>query len=171
MESLRAKVRDVPDFPKPGILFRDLTPVLADGPLLRETVEGLAAPFRKSGLTKVVGMEARGFIFGSLVAYVLGIGFVPLRKAGKLPYKTHRAEYALEYGEAALEMHIDALSPGDRVLLVDDLIATGGTAAASRDLILRAGATLVGCAFVVELDFLAGRRLLAPYPVHTLLHY
>jgi adenine phosphoribosyltransferase len=138
---------------------------------LRSTVDALAAPFQGQGVTVVAGMEARGFIFGSLVAYVLGTGFVPLRKAGKLPYETHRAAYALEYGEAVLEMHVDAVSAADNVLLVDDLIATGGTAAASCQLITRAGARIAGCAFVIELDFLTGRKLLAPYPIHTLLHY
>ena len=171
MDSLRSMVREVADFPKPGILFRDLTPVIADGDLLREAAEALAAPFRNRGVSKVAGMEARGFIFGSVVAYVLGTGFVPLRKAGKLPYRTHRAAYALEYGEAVLEMHVDAITPADNVLLIDDLIATGGTAAASCELIAMAGARIAGCAFVIELDFLGGRKLLAPHPVHTLLHY
>ncbi len=171
MDLLRSKVRDIPDFPKPGILFKDLTPVIADSRLLRASAEALAEPFRTNDVTVVAGMEARGFIFGSIVAYILGVGFVPLRKAGKLPHQTHRAAYALEYGEASLEMHIDAVSARDHVLLVDDLIATGGTAAASCDLILRAGARIAGCAFVIELDFLAGRQLLAPHRVHALLHY
>jgi len=164
-------VRDIPDFPRPGILFRDLTPLMADGELLRSTAAALAEPFRGRGITKVAGMEARGFIFGTLVAYVLGVGFIPLRKAGKLPYQTHRAAYALEYGDAMLEMHVDAAAQDDNILLVDDLMATGGTAAASCDLITRAGAKVAGCAFVVELDFLNGRQLLAPHRVHSLLHY
>ena len=171
MDLLRSKVRDIPDFPKPGILFKDLTPVIADSRLLRASAEAMAEPFRTKGVTVVAGMEARGFIFGSIVAYILDVGFVPLRKAGKLPHQTHRAAYALEYGEASLEMHIDAVCARDHVLLVDDLIATGGTAAASCDLILRAGARIAGCAFVIELDFLAGRKLLAPHRVHALLHY
>lgn len=171
MEEIKARIRDVPDFPKPGIIFKDLTPVLADGPLLVRTVEALVMPFKGSGITMVAGMEARGFIFASLVAYHLGVGFVPLRKAGKLPHTTHRAAYALEYGEAVLEMHTDALTSKDRVLLVDDLLATGGTAVASLDLVSRAGATVVGLAFVIELDFLHGRERLAPHFVHSLLHY
>lgn len=171
MEEIKARIRDVPDFPKPGIVFKDLTPVLADGALLVKTVEALVLPFKDSGITRVAGMEARGFIFASLVAYHLEVGFVPLRKAGKLPHTTHRAAYALEYGEAVLEMHTDALSAKDRVLLVDDLLATGGTAAASLDLVTRAGASVVGFAFVIELDFLRGRERLAPHFVHSLLHY
>ncbi len=171
MELLKSKVRDIPDFPKPGILFKDLTPVMADGRLLRATAEALAEPYRAGGITVVAGMEARGFIFGSMVAYILGVGFVPLRKPGKLPHQTHRAAYALEYGEASLEIHIDAVTKDDQVLLVDDLLATGGTAAASGTLIKRSGARVVGYAFVIELDFLAGRNLLAPHPVHSLLHY
>lgn len=171
MEAIRHRVRDIPDFPQPGIVFRDLTPVLADPGLLRATIDALAAPFRDSGITAVAGMEARGFIFGAAVAYVLGTGFVPLRKAGKLPHRTYGAAYALEYGEATLEMHVDAVGTNDRVLLVDDLIATGGTAAASCQLVARSGATVVGCAFVIELDALGGRAQLAPHPVHALIHY
>lgn len=171
MEEIKARVRDVPDFPKPGIVFKDVTPVLADGPLLAKTVAALVLPFKGSGVTKVAGMEARGFIFASLVAYHLGVGFIPLRKEGKLPHHTHRAAYTLEYGEAVLEMHTDALSDKDRVLLVDDLLATGGTAAASLELVTQAGATVVGLAFVIELDFLHGRERLAPHFVHSLLHY
>ncbi len=171
MERLRSKVRDIADFPRPGILFKDLTPVMADGRLLRAAAEALAEPYRSKGITMVAGMEARGFIFGSLVAYTLGVGFVPLRKPGKLPHHTHRAAYALEYGAASLEIHVDAVTQDDHVLLVDDLIATGGTAAASGDLIQRSGAHVAGYAFVIELDFLAGRKLLEPHPVHSLLHY
>jgi adenine phosphoribosyltransferase len=171
VEEIKARVRDVPDFPKPGIVFKDVTPVLADGPLLAKTVEALVLPFKGSGVTKVAGMEARGFIFASLVAYHLGVGFIPLRKEGKLPHHTRRAAYTLEYGEAVLEMHTDALSDKDRVLLVDDLLATGGTAAASLELVTQAGATVVGLAFVIELDFLHGRERLAPHVVHSLLHY
>ncbi len=171
MESLKASIRDIPNFPKPGIIFKDLTPVMADAALLRAVTEALAAPFRDAGITRVAGMEARGFIFGSLVAAHLNAGFVPLRKPGKLPYTTYRVGYALEYGEAALEMHIDAVSSADTVLLVDDLVATGGTAAASCELIARNGARIAGCAFVVELDFLHGRDRLSAYPVHSLLHY
>jgi adenine phosphoribosyltransferase len=171
VDLLKSKVRDIPDFPKPGIVFKDLTPVMADGELLRATADALAEPYRASGITMVAGMEARGFIFGSMVAYSLGVGFVPLRKPGKLPHQTHRAAYALEYGEASLEIHIDGVTKDDRVLLVDDLLATGGTATAGYALIQHCGARVVGYAFVIELDFLAGRKLLAPHPVHSLLHY
>jgi adenine phosphoribosyltransferase len=167
---LRSQIRLVPDWPKPGILFKDLTPVLADGPLLQSLVEALAEPFRGEGITLVAGMEARGFIFGSLVAHRLGAGFIPLRKAGKLPWETHRVSYSLEYGEATLEMHTDAMGARDRVLLIDDLLATGGTAAASIALVERTGAKLVGLGFVVELDFLGGRRVLGDRRIHSLLH-
>ena len=171
MNHIRSKIRDIPDFPKPGIVFKDLTPLLADGSALREVVAALIAPFADVGVTAVAGMEARGFIFGSLAAYALGVGFIPLRKPGKLPHDTHQVSYALEYGTAALEIHIDALTAQDRVLLVDDLIATGGTAAASCELVRKSGARIAGCAFVVELDFLGGRGVLQNYTVHSLIHY
>lgn len=167
---LQSRIRLVPDWPKPGILFKDLTPVLADGPLLQALVEALAAPFLDDGVSLVAGMEARGFIFGSLVAHRLGAGFVPLRKAGKLPCDTHRVSYSLEYGDATLEMHTDAMTAHDRVLLIDDLLATGGTAAASIALVERSGAQLVGLGFVIELDFLGGRRALGDRRIHALLH-
>ncbi len=168
MHDFAARIRDIPDFPKPGIVFKDLTPLMRDARLLRAAAEELARPFITDGVTVVLGMEARGFIFGSLVAAELDAGFVPLRKPGKLPYLTHRVSYDLEYGSAALEMHQDAVGPGDRVLLVDDLIATGGTAAASLALAARNGASVVGAAFVVELDFLDGRRALGDCRVHSL---
>lgn len=171
MDSIARHVRDIPDFPKPGILFKDLTPLMRNPGALRETTEALAKPFRNAGITAVVGMEARGFIFGSLVAAELGAGFVPLRKPGKLPAATHAVSYDLEYGSATLEIHADALSTSDRVLLVDDLMATGGTAAASLVLVRRSGATVAGCAFVIELDFLDGRAALGDCQVHSLLHY
>ncbi len=171
MDRLRAKIRDIPDFPKPGILFRDLTPLIKDPATLRLTVHQLLHPFLGEHLTAVAGMEARGFIFGSLVAWELGVGFVPLRKPGKLPYDTHSASYDLEYGSASLEVHIDAISKGDRVLLIDDLIATGGTAKASCELIEKMGGEVAGCAFVVELDALKGREKLSQYSVHALIHY
>ena len=171
MERLAAKIRNIPDFPKTGIQFKDITPLVKDPATLRLCVHQLLFPFLGERLTAVVGMEARGFIFGSLVAWELGVGFVPLRKPGKLPYEVQAARYDLEYGSAALEVHVDALGPGDRVLLIDDLIATGGTAAASCRLIERLGAELAGCAFVVELDELQGRARLMPYRVHTLVHY
>ncbi len=168
MHDFAARIRDIPDFPKPGIVFKDLTPIMRDARLLRAAAEELARPFITDRVTVVLGMEARGFIFGSLVAAELDAGFVPLRKPGKLPYLTHQVSYDLEYGSAALEMHQDAVGPGDRVLLVDDLIATGGTAAASLALAARNGASVVGAAFVVELDFLDGRRALGDCRVHSL---
>ena len=171
MERIEAKIRNIPDFPKPGIQFKDITPLVKDPATLRLCVHQLLYPFLGERLTAVVGMEARGFIFGSLVAWELGVGFVPLRKPGKLPYEVQAARYDLEYGTTALEVHVDALGPGDRVLLIDDLIATGGTAAASCRLIEGLGAELAGCAFVVELDELQGRARLMPYRVHTLVHY
>ena len=171
MEQLKARIRNIPDFPKPGIQFKDITPLVKDPPALRLAVQELIQPFRQSGLTAVAGMEARGFIFGSLAAWELGVGFVPLRKPGKLPYEVQRVSYDLEYGSATLEMHVDALRAGDRVLLVDDLIATGGTAAASCRLIEQTGASVTGCAFVVELDELKGRDRLAGRRVHSLVHY
>lgn len=171
MERLRARIRDIPDFPKPGILFKDITPLVRDPAALRLAVHQLLHPFLGADISAVAGMEARGFIFGSLVAWELGVGFVPLRKPGKLPADVHTACYDLEYGTATLEIHRDALAPGDRVLLIDDLLATGGTAKASCELVERLGAEIIACSFVVELDALGGRRNLARYPVHSLLHY
>lgn len=168
---LKSKIRDVPDFPKTGILFKDITPLLKDPKSLRLAVHHLLHPFLDSGITAVAGMEARGFIFGSLVAFELGVGFVPLRKPGKLPSKVESVSYDLEYGSASLEVHQDALSSSDRVLLVDDLLATGGTARASCELVESLGAEVAGCGFVVELDFLNGRELLGNRTVHSLLHY
>lgn len=171
MDAIKALIRDIPDFPEPGILFKDVTPLLRDARTLQLAVDGLVAPFRDAGVTAVVGMEARGFIFGALAAAALGAGFVPLRKPGKLPSTTHAVSYDLEYGSAELHMHTDALGPHDRVLLVDDLIATGGTAAASLALARKAGAGIVACAFVIELTFLHGRAALAGCDVHTLVQY
>lgn len=171
MDSIKAFIRDIPDFPRPGILFKDITPLLRDPSALAAATAALVAPFRGSGVTAVLGMEARGFVFGALAAQALGAGFVPLRKPGKLPAATHAESYALEYGSATLHMHADALSAGDRVLLVDDLIATGGTAAASLALAARTGAAVLGAAFVVELAFLGGRAALGACPVHTLVVY
>ena len=169
MHRLRAKVRNIPDFPKPGIQFKDITPLVKDPALLRLAVHQLIHPFLGERITAVAGMEARGFIFGSLAAWELGVGFIPLRKPGKLPYDVQNISYDLEYGSAALEVHIDALECGDRVLLVDDLIATGGTAAASCALIETLGAEVAGCAFVVELAELDGKAKLSRYRVHTLI--
>ncbi|BBL59515.1 adenine phosphoribosyltransferase [Methylomonas koyamae] len=171
MDRLRNKIRDIPDFPKPGIIFKDITPLVKDPATLRLSVHQLLHPFLGRDITAVAGMEARGFIFGSLVAWELGIPFIPLRKPGKLPYDVQSVSYDLEYGSAELEVHIDAVDSDDRVLLIDDLLATGGTAKASCDLIEKLGAQVIACAFVVELDFLAGREKLAGYEVHSLLHY
>lgn len=171
MERIRARIRDIPDFPKPGILFKDITPVIQDPECLRLSVEHLVMPFVDQGITAVVGMEARGFIFGSLVAWELDVGFVPLRKPGKLPYEVKTISYDLEYGSAALEVHTDAVGPGDRVLIIDDLLATGGTARASCELIESLGAEVAACGFIVELDALGGRDQLGDRPIHSLLHY
>jgi adenine phosphoribosyltransferase len=171
MDQIKALIRDVPDFPAPGIVFKDLTPVIANADALSCVTSALAAPFAAAGITAVAGMEARGFIFGALVARELGVGFIPLRKPGKLPTHAYSVSYDLEYGSATLEMHSDALGAGDRVLVVDDLIATGGTAAASCALVARAQATVAGCAFVIELDFLNGRSALTGHDIHSLIHY
>ncbi len=171
MQRLKDKIRDIPDFPKPGIIFKDITPLVKDPATLRLAVHQLIHPFLGSEITAVAGMEARGFIFGSLVAWELGIPFVPLRKPGKLPYDVQTVSYDLEYGSASLEAHIDAFETDDKVLVIDDLLATGGTAKASCELIEKLGATVVACAFVVELDFLKGREQLENYSVHSLLHY
>jgi adenine phosphoribosyltransferase len=168
-DDLRARLRDVPDFPKPGIVFKDITPVLADPLLFGRVVNALSAPFRGEHITKVVGIEARGFMFGAPVALALNAGFVPARKPGKLPFRTLQERYALEYGTDGLEVHEDALHPGERVLVVDDLLATGGTAAAVGQLVQRLGGVLVGFSFVAELGFLPGRVRLTRAPVSTLI--
>jgi adenine phosphoribosyltransferase len=171
MQRLTSKIRDIQDFPKPGIVFKDITPLVKDPAAVRLAVHQLLHPFLGRDITAVAGMEARGFIFGSLVAWELGIPFVPLRKPGKLPYDVQSVSYDLEYGSATLEAHIDAFDDTDRVLLIDDLLATGGTAKASCELVEKLGATVEACAFVVELDFLKGREVLKDYEVHSLLHY
>ena len=168
---LRARVRDVPDFPKPGILFRDLTPLMGDGVALREAVDLLAEAAVRHRPELIVAIESRGFIFGAPVAASLGVGFVPVRKPGKLPHKTRRRSYELEYGTDALEMHADAVVEGARVVIVDDLLATGGTAAATVELVREIGGEVVGAAFVVELDLLRGRDRLTGVPVDALLTY
>jgi adenine phosphoribosyltransferase len=162
-------VRSIPNFPKPGVTFRDLTPLIGDPRALRSSIAALVTPFRNAGIDIVAGMEARGFIFGSLAAWQLGTGFVPLRKPGKLPAEVEAVSYALEYGTASLEVHRDAIGRGHRVLLVDDVLATGGTAAASVDLVNRLGGEIVGCAFLVELAMLEGRRKLEGQRIHTVL--
>lgn len=171
MTDLRGFIRDVPDFPKPGILFKDITPLLRSPEALEKTIQELAEPFRNDRITMVAAIESRGFIFGSCVARVLGAGFVPIRKPGKLPWTRRRNEYILEYGSDALEIHDDALSPEDRVLLVDDVLATGGTAAAASTLIQGFAAELVGAAMVIELAFLEGRKKLGDIRIHSLIRY
>lgn len=171
MEELKSLIRDVADFPKPGILFRDVTTLLADAGGLRRAIDCLAEPFREAGIDKVVGIESRGFIFGAAVADRIGAGFVPTRKPGKLPARTVRVDYALEYGTDALEMHVDAVGGGERVLIVDDLLATGGTARAAADLVAGRGARVHAFAFLVELDALRGRERLAGYDVFAAVHY
>lgn len=171
MERLLSKIRTIPDFPEPGVQFRDITPLVADPAAMKVAVNSLMHPFHGERIDAVAGMEARGFIFGSLVAWELGAPFVPLRKPGKLPYDVQSKSYALEYGEAALEVHVDALEQGHRVLLIDDLLATGGTAAASCELVESLGAEVLALAFVIELDELNGRARLGNRRVHSLLHF
>ena len=164
---LTAIIRDVPDHPKLGITYRDITPLLADPRAMRETTRLLTEAFKAHAVAKVAGIEARGFVFGAALAHDLGAGFVPIRKVGKLPRETYRQSYQLEYGEDTLEIHKDAVEPGERVLLIDDLLATGGTAVAAAKLLRKAGAEIVGAGFVIELDGLPGRAKLAEVPVET----
>jgi adenine phosphoribosyltransferase len=168
---LKSTIRDVPDFPKPGILFKDITPVLANPALVRGITEHFAELYRNAGIDAVVGMESRGFIFGAPLALALEAAFVPARKPGKLPYERVSESYALEYGTATLDMHIDAIKPGQRVLVVDDLIATGGTAVATNKLVDRLGGKVIACCFVIELCFLDGRSVLSPAPVQSIVQY
>lgn len=168
---LQRYIRDIPDYPKPGILFRDITPLLADSEAFDGAIRLLADPFRGRGIQKVAAVEARGFIFGGALARELGAGFVPIRKKGKLPWHTMAESYALEYGTDTLEIHTDAFTPGESLLIVDDLLATGGTVAAVRRLVERQGAVISGMAFLVELDFLHGRDLFPDLAIHTLIHY
>jgi adenine phosphoribosyltransferase len=171
VEKLRAGVRDVPDFPKKGIIFKDITPILSDHKLFRASIDLFLERCRGKKIDKVVGIDARGFLFGSTVAYELGVGFVPIRKRGKLPFKTEIAKYSLEYGEAEMEMHIDAMGSGESVVLVDDLLATGGTSAAAAKLIQKVGGKLLEAQFLIELEFLKGREKLEPTPVKAFLKY
>jgi len=164
-------IRDIPDFPRPGVVFKDITPLLADPVAFHGAVDGLAEPFAGAGIDKVVGIEARGFLFAAPVAYRFAGGFVPVRKAGKLPWQIEQQEYELEYGTDLLEIHRDGVAPGERVLIIDDVLATGGTAAATARLVERLGATVAGFAFVIELEFLAGRTKIADYDVVSLVTY
>jgi adenine phosphoribosyltransferase len=168
---LRAKIRDIKDFPTEGILFKDITTLLKDGPAWRYAVDSLASQYQDERVDVVVGVESRGFIFGGAVAHQLRAGFVPVRKVGKLPGKTIEVEYELEYGRDALAMHEDAITPGQRVLAVDDLLATGGTMAATLRLVEQLGGRVVGVAFMIELAFLHGREKLKNYPLHSLIVY
>ena len=169
--NLRERIRDIPDFPKPGIVFKDITPLLLDPAALDHAVTELAAHVRPLGVEVIVAAEARGFILGGALARELGVGFVPARKPGKLPHDTISAEYALEYGVDVLELHADAFADGTRVLVHDDLLATGGTARAKVDLVQQLGGQVVGCAFVIELAFLGGRQRLEGLDVHALVVY
>src|SRR5256885_14466965 len=171
LEKLRAGIRDVPDFPKKGIVFQDIKPILSDHALFRASIDLFLERCRGKKIDKVVGIDARGFLFGSTVAYELGVGFVPIRKRGKLPYKTELAKYSLEYGEAEMEMHIEAMESGEKVVLVDDLLATGGTSAAAAALIEKVGGKLLEAQFLIELEFLHGRDKLKPTPVISFLKY
>lgn len=167
----RDYVRDVPDFPKPGILFKDITPLLGHPEAFRATIDRLAQAFSDQNIDAIAAAEARGFIFGAPLALALNVGFIPIRKPGKLPYATIATEYQLEYGHDKLEVHSDALKPGNRVLLLDDVLATGGTMRACCDLIAQTGAEVAACAFILELDFLKGRDRLVPYEVFSLMRY
>lgn len=171
VDNLRAAVRDIPDFPQPGILFKDITPILQDPALFKYAMQLFADQIANRGVTKVAAVDARGFFFGGVLCERLGIGLVPIRKAGKLPFKTYEVSYDLEYGSASLAIHQDAFVPGDRVVLVDDLLATGGTAAASAALIGKAGGELVQIQFLIELAFLEGRKKLQGYDVYAPIVY
>lgn len=168
---LKSIIRDIPDFPTPGILFRDITPLLQDARALRVALEGLAEPFKDAGIDQVVGVESRGFIFGAPLAMLLGVGFVPVRKFGKLPAETIHVEYALEYGSNTVEIHTDAIQPGQKVLVVDDLLATGGTVSAAIELVQRLGGDIAGIAFLVELTALQGRQRLQGQNIFSLIQY
>lgn len=164
-------VRAIPDYPQPGVTFRDITPLLGDGPALNSAIEHLSECFRDVGVDRVIGIEARGFILGAPVAVALGAGFVPVRKAGKLPWAVVREEYALEYGTDKLEIHRDAIHPGEKILVVDDVLATGGTAAATCRLAEALGAEIVGLAVLIELSFLGGRQVLGNHRIESVLTY
>src|SRR5689334_11999636 len=168
---LRDHIRDIPDFPKPGVIFKDITPLLSAPRAFGAAIDGLERSFAGKGIQTIAAAEARGFIFGAPLALRLGAGFVPIRKPGKLPYATVALEYDLEYGRDRLEVHTDALSPGRRVLLIDDVLATGGTMRACRDLVQSTGAEVVACAFVIELSFLGGRAKLEPTEIVSLVTY
>jgi len=171
MEDLKSKIRDIPDFPKPGIVFKDITPLLSHVKSFQKVVDTLAKRYADKAIDDVVAVESRGFIFGAALAYRIDAGFVPVRKKGKLPYKTESVEYALEYGTDIIEIHQDAIHQGSRVLVIDDLLATGGTAKATCDLVQKTGGRVVECSFVVELTFLKGREKLKGHEVFSLIQY
>lgn len=171
LEQIKALIRDVPDFPQPGVVFKDITPLLADEIAFSTVIDLIVVHFGRGNVDKVVGIEARGFILASPVAYHFGAGFVPVRKKDKLPHETESEEYSLEYGTATLEIHRDAVRPGERVLIVDDVLATGGTAKATASLVERIGGKVVGLAFLIELGFLKGRERIEGYELFTLLTY
>ena len=171
IEDIRQIIRDIPDFPKPGVVFKDITPLLSSAPLFKRTIDLMAERYQGRGVDTILGIESRGFIIGAALAYTLGVGFCIVRKPGKLPYETHTASYELEYGSDALEIHRDGLQPGSRVLIVDDLLATGGTAAAAAALVSQLSAEVVEFAFVIELTFLGGRDRLGPRGVFSIIQY
>ena len=171
IERLKANIRDVPDFPRPGVMFKDITPILTNGQLFGLAVNIFAERYRRKSVEKIVAIDARGFIFGGALAHYLGIGMTIVRKKGKLPYKSHQHEYELEYGQGVLEMHIDAIEPNQRVVIIDDLLATGGTAEAAARLVEKCGGEIVELAFLVELGFLRGREKLEKYPVFSAITY
>ena len=169
IETLKAALRDVHDFPQEGIVFKDITPILSCPNLFKLAIEQMSLGYETAGIDKIIGIDARGFIFGAAMASLLSCGFTPARKAGKLPWTTIQETYALEYGEATLELHADAVEKGEKVLIVDDLLATGGTAAAAANLVERLGGDIIGIQFFVELSFLPGREKLSGYPVKSLI--
>lgn len=171
IQEIRRSIRDIPDFPKPGVMFKDITPLLLDAPRFQAAIELMAAPFRAEGVSRVISIESRGFLLGAPIALALQAGLVPIRKPGKLPAAKGRVEYTLEYGTDALEMHQDAVTQDDRVLIVDDVLATGGTAEAAGKLVVAHGGRVAGYTFLIELDFLRGRKRLQGERVEALLHY
>jgi len=171
MSELRESIRSIPDYPKQGIVFRDITSLLSDPEMLRKAVDKLKSPYENQGIDCVVGIESRGFIFGSILAYLLGASFIPVRKKGKLPYKTISETYSLEYGTDTLEIHEDAVKQDQKVLIVDDLLATGGTVSATSRLIEKLGGKICGICFLIELSFLDGRGKLGDYPIHSLIDF
>lgn len=171
MVDLKAFIRDIPDFPKPGIVFKDITPLLASHEAFSAAIAGFVEHYRDEAIDIIVAAESRGFIFATPIALELGVGFVPIRKPGKLPFDKHSHTYDLEYGSDTLEMHVDGLESGQRVLVVDDLLATGGTVSACCEMVRKCGATVAGCTFLIELAFLGAAKRLEPYPVHSLIRY